>query len=300
MAADSEEEDLSELLNTTVFLAPAAIHMTEEEAAAASTPQRIGIEHEMADAVIRGDVATTRRLLNSHPSWITAQDSQGHPLLHIAVVNRNAEMLEVLLNRGAKIDQTDREGEITALLQAVLTDNTVMAKRLIEAGANVNFGGGKRATALYYAVMYRNKEMTHLLLEAGADVEQDAYGRPLIAMAMENESPEIMKLLLDYNIDPLRRYGSGRLTAQHFARRRATPEVREMLDIAVETAQKKSLSFEQQLFLTAALHRSREEILQLPKYILVHNYSWLMTDQHPTAEMKAARERLRLLGIRPT
>jgi hypothetical protein len=74
-------------------------------------------------------------------------------------------------------------GVVTPLHLAVANQNLVLARFLIEHGADVNARDGKGQTPLHYAVNRRDLELIRLLLDAKADPNlSDAEGKTPLAM----------------------------------------------------------------------------------------------------------------------
>jgi cytohesin len=125
--------------------------------------------HEGAKA---GDVAKVKRLLATDPDLVNATDAKPWVWtpLHHAADRGDDEMVELLLDRGARIDATDRSDE-TPLHLAVFSGHRRTAGLLLSRGANVNARYGlDRATALHFATKGGNVPMVELLICHGANV----------------------------------------------------------------------------------------------------------------------------------
>ncbi len=129
-----------------------------------------------------------------------------HPMAEWRRGPESIAFAELLLGRGAKIDDTDNRGE-TPLAKAVTRKNLEMATWLLEKGANPNLvvksQGGK--SLLAGATQRRDTEFVELLLRFGAkpDFAESGDGEktPLqVAAEMGNTSEA--RLLLDAKVDP--------------------------------------------------------------------------------------------------
>jgi ankyrin repeat protein len=99
-----------------------------------------------------------------------AADVQGRrytPLMEAADAG-DLEIVELLLAKGAKIEETGSMGD-TALMSAAKTEHSDIVKLLIAKGANVHATGPRGHTALIYAAYNGQLETIKLLLAAGAD-----------------------------------------------------------------------------------------------------------------------------------
>lgn len=177
----------------------------------------------LALAIELGDLDMAELLLaaGADPA---AFDAAREPMLFTAVRNGDSQMVETLLAAGAAVDAKDRAFEQTALMVAARFRHAGIARRLIDAGADVNRqtpagempqtrlpadnagskgdgivrGGwpehGMRApipgalTPLLYAAREGAAEIAQMLIDAGADIEQtDANGTtPLLAAVINN------------------------------------------------------------------------------------------------------------------
>lgn len=118
------------------------------------------------DAVHRGDAAHIRSLLAGQPD-LQARDVDGNTALHWAALNGDAQLVKVLLERGAPPDITNHVGA-TPLLYAV--GNVESVRALLEAASTVNKASKFGTTPLVAAARYPvSSDVVRLLLERGAD-----------------------------------------------------------------------------------------------------------------------------------
>lgn len=92
----------------------------------------------------------------------------GHDYLEIACRKGRIDMVEILIDNGVKLN--GYRGRSPALIQACKNDNTIIAKKLIECGANINMDIQKKVSPLAWACENNNIEVVIALLEAGANV----------------------------------------------------------------------------------------------------------------------------------
>ena len=91
--------------------------------------------------------------------------------LHIAAKKGAVEIVEKLLNAGAKVSLVNSYG-YTALHVAITAGHTAIVEVLLNAGANPNATAGRRcekATPLHFAAYAGNVELVDILLAAGAN-----------------------------------------------------------------------------------------------------------------------------------
>lgn len=109
--------------------------------------------------------------------------------------------VQMLVDQGAKINQTDSSGQ-TALMHAICKKQTKTAIVLVNLGAEVDIQDKNGYSALSHAISYGNKELVVFLLEKGADLKlKDHYGYSYLHIAASYDQPEICKILLKNNMN---------------------------------------------------------------------------------------------------
>lgn len=121
-------------------------------------------------AVRDRDGAEAQKLLGKgSPTIIDTQDGNtGERAVHIVVKERDMSWLGFLIQKGARIDLKDNQGN-TPLMVAARIGNVDAARLLIARGANLNASNSLGETPLIMAVQRRDSAMTRLLLTQGAD-----------------------------------------------------------------------------------------------------------------------------------
>lgn len=152
-------------------------------------------------AVSGGSLEIVRLLLNAG-ARVAAEAKGDSSSLHAAVEDANLPMVNLLLeyDGAAALNWFDYV-ERTPLMIAAEMDNIPIARRLIEAGANVNAHEDARGgdTALHIAARNGTLRMAELLVSAGADplISTGMGGTPLgLARARKRgDGPRIYELL---------------------------------------------------------------------------------------------------------
>ena len=136
------------------------------------------------------------------------------PPLAEAAKNGNADVVQLLLERGAPVNQGDPRYASTALIAAVNGAQQTMVTMLVAAGADVNQGDRRGQTPLIRAILgpgtkqdseeYRTMwlAIARFLVEKGADVNQVMEGGRSPLMCAVNENwPAMIRFLLDAGAD---------------------------------------------------------------------------------------------------
>jgi len=152
--------------------------------------------------------------------------SQDFDKLAIAVVNKDFNAIDSLLNTGIDVDVTEEDKGATVLLIASsYKDYEDVVSYLISRGADVNFKGKDGRTPLMWAAG-NSLETTKLLLENGADIKakgddgMTAFIQSAFGILSKKVNTEVMDLLLENGADvnsALKGKDAAGWTALHFA-----------------------------------------------------------------------------------
>ncbi|HYW31441.1 MAG TPA: ankyrin repeat domain-containing protein [Gemmatimonas sp.] len=151
----------------------------------------------VADAAMRGDVATVRALLRSGAN-VNAAQGDGMTALHWAANRGDAVLVQLLLNARASVTATTRIGGYTPLHIASQVANAAVVKALLGARADVKFPSTDGVTALHFAAMGGDTAIVAALARAGADVNaaEPAWGQtPLMVAAGKGRADAVRWLL---------------------------------------------------------------------------------------------------------
>lgn len=142
-------------------------------------------------------------------------DKDGTTVLHMAVLARNLEIVEALLEyeppreegkERVDVNAPDNTGE-TALhrLFAWPAAPEKLLRLLLDRGADVNAQDRDSQAPLYEATLTGNLAATRVLLEKGADVDdlENIFGRTALHEAVDTKNADIVQVLLEAGADPL-------------------------------------------------------------------------------------------------
>src|SRR5262245_33896991 len=151
-------------------------------------------------AIQRGTVGEVERAITggANPNSV---DADGIPALMAATLFADADMVGLLLKRGADPNGLGPAGT-TALMWAI--PNLPVARVLVSHGANVNAKSASERTPLLVAASYPGTlDVLRLLLERGADLHaQDRTSAGALALAVRSSDVEVVRFLVERGVDP--------------------------------------------------------------------------------------------------
>src|SRR6185503_13709575 len=181
---------------------------------------------DVADAVMRGDLAAARALIQKG-SDVNAPQGDKATALHWAVYRDSVEAVDMLVRAGAK-SVANREG-MTPLAMAALYGNPAIVDRLVKAGADAKALGPNGESMVMFAARNGNPDVIKVLVEAGANVNarEPVRGTTALMWAVEQRHPEAVAALLKAGADPTARSAGAGLPRNYIAPRVNTRAVEE-------------------------------------------------------------------------
>ena len=122
------------------------------------------------EAAALGDADRVRELVDSDPELVNGYAEDGFYPLALAAFFGHADVVALLLERDADVTQRARNPlSVMALHAAAATNQTAIARHLLDAGAPASATQQDSYTPLHEAAANGNSELVALLLERGAD-----------------------------------------------------------------------------------------------------------------------------------
>ncbi|KAI0437967.1 ankyrin repeat protein [Xylaria telfairii] len=122
-------------------------------------------------AAYLGSIPWAKLLVSKHPRLVSRKDNYGRTPLPWAVNQGHREMVELLLDHGARVNGKDR-GSLTALHIAVTRQRKEVVSMLLDQGARLEVETEHGDTPLTRAIQVHSKEIIQILLERGARVDK--------------------------------------------------------------------------------------------------------------------------------
>jgi ankyrin repeat protein len=159
---------------------------------------------ELIAAIKRREVGGVRRLLDGHPALAAGRSATGETPAIAAIYWRSAEILELLLARGARLDvfEAAAAGRVERVRELVAGDPGLVAARAPDGW-----------TALHLAAHFRHLSVVELLLSRGADVNARSANShantALHAAAAGGAERALVQRLVDAGVDVDATQGGG-------------------------------------------------------------------------------------------
>lgn len=129
---------------------------------------------------------------------IDMQDFNGETILVHSIRNKRNKLVAMLIEKGANLNLHYKFRLETALIIAVLAENDIAAKLLIENGIGIDLQDETGSTPLIYAIYKKNETIAKLLIEKGANIDIQSYdGETALITAINNDYNEMAKLLIE-------------------------------------------------------------------------------------------------------
>jgi quinoprotein dehydrogenase-associated probable ABC transporter substrate-binding protein len=145
------------------------------------------VNDELGNAVMAADIERVKYLLTKSGADVNYKGYDGETPLHLAVVNSDNELITLLLEHKARIDEPDRDG-YTPLALAAARNKTSTIKLLTAHGANVEATISGGYTPLFIAIGQGKLAAAKALIDAGAKcdvVEGPQHFTTLMAIATQ-------------------------------------------------------------------------------------------------------------------
>ena len=149
-----------------------------------------------------GHTDTVRYLVSLPEVDLNHQESTNCTALHVAVQEKHADVVEVLIDAGADIETKNDEGR-SPLLVASISGELTTVKMLIKAGADVRATDDERNTCLIFAAHHGHTDTVRYLV-ALPEVDlnhQESTNCTALHVAVQEKHADVVEVLIDAGAD---------------------------------------------------------------------------------------------------
>jgi uncharacterized protein len=206
MLAGIARADISDindrLIQTAKDGSPADVNAALIDGADINTKDKDGVTA-LWIASQQGHADVVKLLLSKGAEVNVRRNEDGITAVYIASLNGHADVVALLLENGADVDMKKTTNGITALWAASRNGHADVVKLLLEKGADVNVKDSiYGVTALYITSQNGHSDVVKLLLEKGADVNmKEIDGTTALWIAAQQGHADVVKLLLENGAD---------------------------------------------------------------------------------------------------
>ena len=162
-------------------------------------------------AACGGHTDTVRYLVDLPEVDLNHQDSRKYTVLHFAVEQKYADVVQVLIDAGADTETKNCDGR-SPLHLASFSGELTTVKMLVKAGADVRATDAERDTCLILAACHGHTDTVHYLLcLPEVDLNHQGTGNDTaLHTAVEGEYADVLQVLIDAGADIETRNDEGR------------------------------------------------------------------------------------------
>lgn len=154
--------------------------------------------------VRNGQIAGVRAFLEAGADPNTKVQNLGSggwdTLLTLASSASHAEIVKLLIEKGADVNERTNEGGGTPLMRGASSGNLGIVRMLLEKGADLHARAGEY-TALRYAAFGGHADILKLLVEKGGDLGEKTNGRTLLMGAAREGQVDAVRFLIEKGLD---------------------------------------------------------------------------------------------------
>jgi len=148
-------------------------------------------------AVMRGDLTRVENLIAKKPKDINKK-YRDDTLLHLALKFRHPKIAKFLIEKGAKVNKKNREGNIALHEVVHIVDSqerNKLAKMILEKGGDIMYPNKQNNTVLHLAVKKKLIELIKFLKDNFGKIIKNKQGKTALDLANELPKKEQQAIL---------------------------------------------------------------------------------------------------------
>lgn len=161
--------------------------------------------------------------------WVgVASGTSNYSILFHAIRNGQEEMVNLLLEGGAKMNESDKSTVVHEAAKLHYDRSKRLVEYVLSLGLNVNLEDRDGCIPLHLALMYNSDKIVSLLLNHGADMNNERHYGKLLFSAAQGGYKNIVQQLYEKGVQMDQKDSNGR-TPLHYAAQRGKEEVIQLL-----------------------------------------------------------------------
>jgi ankyrin repeat protein len=183
-----------------------------------------------------GKSDSVKIFIDRDPQLITGKDSQNRTLLHSAVLKNNIVIVSFLIEKGAAIDEKDKDGRTPLGLIAYATGNFELAKFLIDKGADINSEDNQKISVLRRAVAKGSVSIVDYLLEKGVTIPsvKEEGGKILFRNSVRNGFAKLVDRMITEGADVNEKDNTGSNLLHYAAAGGSSENIKRLLEAGLK------------------------------------------------------------------
>lgn len=196
-----------------------ALHLAVQE-------RFLNVVHLFVDEVQRTTTGEGEKRIN-----FNLRNSDGESPLKIALNSGQVDLVPLLVQGGADVNERDAESEMTLLHEMIVKEDIETALMLLKQGADINLRTANEETALELAIHCKLPKVVDALCSHGVALLSSDYGDCPLWAALDSGETEIAEILVKHGVDTDCWAGTGPSGSQQTLLHRAIDEQKEQLAI---------------------------------------------------------------------
>lgn len=183
---------------------------------------------EIFTAIQQGDLTKVKKLVEENPELLNSIQAGRKPFVY-AVINRQKDIAEYLISKGADVNEKNLISNYTPVIWAMRNNDLEMIKMLLNNGAELLLTTDLGESYLHFAVFLNRKNLVEFFLNKGINVDIKKYGNltPLHIAAVRGLK-DIAELLIQKGADLTIKSTDG-ATPLHYAEAAGNREMADLL-----------------------------------------------------------------------
>jgi ankyrin repeat protein len=158
-------------------------------------------ESSFLNSIKNNDIVAVNLFLIAGINQNAYEKSSGKFAITIAYDNKFNEIVRLLINKKATLNEQNQDGQTFLMLYSI-SGNDDMVDMLIQNEANINIQDIEGETALSYALLKNHKNIANQLIINGADINiKNIYGISILHNSISKADIDLIKFIIEKGAD---------------------------------------------------------------------------------------------------